>query len=79
MPLRSWISNIFFFGGRKIFSIFDLKVLTDVIFLSEGSKLLQILMALGKKTISIVVSLSIGKGNEVFTTCGDSISTGRRY
>ena len=66
MPLGSWISNIFFFGGRKILSIFDLKVLTDVIFLSEGSKLFQILMALGK-TIYIVVSLSIGKGNEVFT------------
>ena len=49
MPLGSWISNIFFFGGRKILSIFDLKVLTDVIFLSEGSKLFQILKALEKK------------------------------
>ena len=44
MPLGSWISNIFFFGGRKILSIFDSKVLTDVIFISEGSKLFQILM-----------------------------------
>ena len=34
-----------FFGERKILSIFDLKVLRDVVFLSEWSKLFQILVA----------------------------------